>query len=133
MAFEGLEHLLKISIPVLDEVRHLVWKMLEPVLQAMRHAGIGEASVSSRGTLADPAGLEKHDVTPRRLLRREQGGPQPRKTSAHDREIGFLVLRKRRRRLRPLRTIEPVAGGARMFECGEVRVDDVIPCARIAL
>lgn len=95
--------------------------------------GIGEASVSSRGTLADSARLEEHDVTPRRLLRREQGGPQPRKTSAHDREIGFLVLRNRRRRLRPLRTIEPVAGGARMFECGEVRVDDVIPCARIAL
>jgi hypothetical protein len=49
--------------------------------------------------------------------------------AAH-RQIGFLVPLKGRPRLGPIGPVEPVAGGARIFECGEVRVDDTIPCAR---
>ena len=80
--------------PQLLDGADLVGKVMQPVVEAVRERGIGEAAVSSRRALGHGIGLEEHDVAVRIRFLGVDRGPEPGEAAAHDQQVGALVSRQ---------------------------------------
>ena len=114
--------------PQLLDGADLAGKVMEPVVQAVRQRGIGEAAVSPRSALGYGIGLEERDVAVGVRLLGVDRGPQPGEAAADDQQVRALVSRQGRARL-AIQLVEPEAPRLGVGQCEDVGIDGKAPFA----